>query len=132
MANFNSSRYTLIIMLAFLLLPVWYSFAWGHHENVPCTACHDKTAEELKGYVHHSATFPVSARCLACHDGSMDISGLNPPHVINGLEELAGGSFSSTIFSDNAGHNILSIDKKNGSTPPGGASLDNFGCLSCH
>lgn len=132
MPNFKFSRYALIIVLVFLLLPVWYSGAWGHHENIPCTACHDKTAEELKDYVHESSEFPVSDRCLACHDGSMDVSGLNPPHVINGQKDLAGGSFSSTIFSDNAGHNILSVDRVLGLTPPGGASLDDFGCLSCH
>lgn len=132
MANINFSRYTLISVFVFLLLPVWPIGAWGHHEKIPCTACHDKTAEALKGYVHDRAAFPVSDRCLACHDGSMDVSGLNPPHVINGNKELAGGSFTPTTISAKVGHNILSVDPVLGLTPPGGASLDNFGCLSCH
>jgi predicted CXXCH cytochrome family protein len=119
-------------LLGFILVPTFFSKAWGQHANIPCATCHDKTAEELKDYVHNSSEFPISARCLACHDGSMDVSGLNPPYVINGRKELAGGSFSLTIFSDEVGHNIQSIDQDLGLTPPGGASLDDFGCLSCH
>jgi predicted CXXCH cytochrome family protein len=36
------------------------------------------------------------------------------------------------VFSGAAGHNILSIDRDLGRIPPGGALLDDFGCLSCH
>jgi len=122
----------LLAFFGFLAVPAFWGVAWGQHENIACAVCHDKTAEELKDYVHDSSAFPVSARCLACHDGSLDISGLNPPHVINGQQELAGGSFSPTIGSDEAGHNILSVDRILGLTPPGGAQLDDFGCLSCH
>ena len=132
MRDINLSRYILIIFLGLCLVSTRLSGAWAQHENIACAVCHDKTAKELKDYVHDSSAFPVSARCLACHDGSLDISGLNPPHVINGQQELAGGSFSSTIGSDEVGHNILSVDRTLGLTPPGGASLDDFGCLSCH
>ena len=122
----------LFILLDFLAVPISGGVAWGQHENLACAACHDKTAEELKDYVYDSSAFPISDRCLACHDGSRDVSGLTPPHVIDGGQELAGGSFSPTIFSDKVGHNILTVDRFLGLTPPGGAPLDNFGCLSCH
>jgi predicted CXXCH cytochrome family protein len=62
----------------------------------------------------------------------MDVSGLNPPHVFNGREELAGGSFTPTLRSDKVGHNIQSIDMTLGLTPPGGSTMKEFGCLSCH
>jgi len=132
MRKFNPTRYILLIFLGFFIVPTLFGRAWGQHENIPCTTCHHKTAEELKAYVYDNSEFPISSRCLACHDGSMDVSGLNPPHVLNGQTELAGGSFTPTIFSDKVGHNILSIDQVLGLTPPGGASLDDFGCLSCH
>lgn len=132
MRNIDLPRCSLLILLAFFILPTWFGSAWGQHENIACPTCHDKTAEELKTYVHDNSEFPISARCLACHDGSLDVSGLHPPHVINGQKELAGGSFTPTIFSDSVGHNILSIDQDLGLTPPGGASLNDFGCLSCH
>jgi predicted CXXCH cytochrome family protein len=45
---------------------------------------------------------------------------------------LAGGSFTPTLVSDKVGHNILSVDMQLGLTPPGGAPLNEFGCLSCH
>ena len=132
MRKFNQARHILLIFFGLFIVPAFCGIAWGHHENIACATCHDKTAEELKEYVHDSTKFPISARCLACHDGSMDVSGLNPPHVINGRTELAGGSFSPTILSSGVGHNILSIDQVQGLTPPGGAALDDFGCLSCH
>jgi predicted CXXCH cytochrome family protein len=122
----------LIVLSGFLAVSMYWGIAWGQHENITCAACHDKTPEELKNYVHDSSVFPVSARCLACHDAGMDVSGLNPPYVINSQQELAGGSFSPTIGSDEVGHNILSVDRDLGLTPPGGAPLDDFGCLSCH
>lgn len=124
--------YMLILFSGILTVSTFWGVAWGQHENLACAVCHDKTAEELKDYVHNSSTFPVSARCLACHDGSLDVSGLNPPYVINGQQDLAGGSFSPTIGSDEVGHNILSVDRSLGLTPPGGSQLNDFGCLSCH
>ena len=132
MRKYILSRYILLISLGFFLMPTWFSGAWGQHENLPCATCHNKTAAELKDYVHDNSEFPISARCLACHDGSMDVSGHHPPHVINGQNELAGGSFTPTISSDKVGHNIISVDMKLGLTPPGGAPLSEFGCLSCH
>jgi len=132
MQEFNSHKHFLWLCLGLLIVPGWFSAAWGQHENLPCATCHNKNAAELKEYVHDNSEFPISARCLACHDGSLDVSGLNPPHVMNGQKGLAGGSFTPGIFADNVGHNILSIDRILGLTPPGGASLDDFGCLSCH
>ena len=76
------------IVFGLFLIPAWFSSAWGRHANIACTTCHDKTAEELKDYVHDSSEFPISARSLGCHDGSIDVSGLHPPHVINGQKEL--------------------------------------------
>lgn len=115
-------------------MPGWFSTAWalGMHENIPCATCHNKTEAELKEYTHDSSSFPVSDVCLACHDASMDVSSLDPPYVFNGRVELAGGSFTPTLGSDKVGHNIVSIDMILGLTPPGGSTMMDFGCLSCH
>ena len=75
---------------------------------------------------------PKDRLCRTCHDANLDVSSLNPPHVVNGRKDLAGGSFTPTLVSDGAGHNIQNRDMKLGLTPPGGGSLEVFECLSCH
>ncbi len=132
MLAFNLSKQIIFIFLSLFLMASWFSSAWGLHDNVPCATCHNKTEEELKQYTHDSSSFPVSDVCLSCHDANMDVSGLNPPHVFNAREELAGGSFTPTLRSDKVGHNIQSIDMTLELTPPGGPTLKEFGCLSCH
>lgn len=132
MRKFSFNKKILFIFLGLSLYLGLFSGAWGQHETIPCAACHNKTEEELQQYHHDSSSFPVSDVCLSCHDAGQDVSGLKPPHVINGRVELAGGSFTPTLFSDKVGHNILSVDIKLGLTPPGGASLSQFGCLTCH
>jgi hypothetical protein len=69
--------------------------------------------------------------CLTCHDALQDVSRVTP-HVLNGHEELAGGSFTAALDSDNVGHNIQSIDLTLDLTPPGGVPMSEFSCLSCH
>jgi predicted CXXCH cytochrome family protein len=132
MQEFNSHKRIFFLCLGVLLLPGWVSPAWSLHENLPCAPCHNKTEEQLKDYIHDSSSFPVSDVCLACHDANMDISSLTPPYVFNGRVALAGGTFTSTLRSDKVGHNIVSVDVNLGLTPPGGAPLSEFGCLSCH
>jgi hypothetical protein len=73
-----------------------------------------------------------SALCLECHDARLDTWGHNPPHVVNGTRELAGGSFTTTLYTDGNGHNIQIRDATLGVTPPGGASRKELNCLSCH
>jgi predicted CXXCH cytochrome family protein len=132
MRQFNLYKKALFIFLVLFLISGWFCGAWGKHERIACVTCHDKTENELKEYVYDKSDFPASALCLSCHDGDMEVSGLGTPHVVNGKRELAGGSFTSTLVSDKVGHNILSSDMKLGLTPPGGPSLSEFGCLSCH
>jgi predicted CXXCH cytochrome family protein len=106
--------------------------AWGQHNGVLCRACHIKSADASAPYTAENLVQPKDLLCRTCHDANLDISGLNPPHVFNGRKDLAGGSFTPTLLSDGAGHNIEISDGTLGLTPPGGAALDEFGCLSCH
>jgi predicted CXXCH cytochrome family protein len=132
MRQFNLYKKTSYIFLVLILCAGWFSVAWSKHQRIPCATCHNKSENELKEYTYDESDFPVSSLCLSCHDGGMDVSGLGTPHVVNGQRALAGGSFTSTLVSDKVGHNIVSVDVKLGLTPPGGASLSEFGCLSCH
>jgi predicted CXXCH cytochrome family protein len=132
MQEFNSHNRFFLLCLGILLMPGWVSTAWSGHENLPCAPCHNKTEAQLKDYTHDSSSFPVSDVCLSCHDANMDISSLSPPYVFNGPAELAGGTLTPTLRSDKVGHNIVSIDMILGLTPPGGSTLMDFGCLSCH
>jgi predicted CXXCH cytochrome family protein len=116
-------------ILITLLIPLG---AWGKHNQVQCSVCHLISEDTMRPYLLENSEMSKSAICLACHDASLDVSGLNPPYVFNGSSDLAGGSFTSTLFSDNTGHNIQTIDGALGLTPPGGALLSEFGCLSCH
>ena len=111
-----------------------FSGAWGMHAGIQCAACHRLTEGEngIPTVVTNDPELSDGTLCLACHDAAYDVSGLNPPHVLNGRQDLAAGSFTPTTFSDEVGHNIQSVDRSNGLTPPGGASLSEFGCLSCH
>ena len=109
-----------------------FSNAWGKHNEVLCTGCHTKPADASAPYTAEGLVQPKELLCRACHDANLDASGLNPPHVVNGRKDLAGGSFTPTLVSDGAGHNIQNRDMKLGLTPPGGGSLDAFECLSCH
>lgn len=108
--------------------------AWGQHAGIQCAACHRLTEGEngTPAVVTNDPALFDSMLCRTCHDAALDVSGLNPPHVFNGRQDLAAGSFTPTTFADEVGHNIQSIDGGNGSTPPGGAPLSEFGCLSCH
>lgn len=114
-----------------LLVLFFTSPIWAMHEQVQCQVCHayntkaeNRVAKELRA--------PGTAICLSCHDADQDITTLNPPHVMNGREVLAGGAFSAAPDADNAGHNMVTIDATLDLTPPGGASMDDFNCLSCH
>jgi len=118
-----------VAILALLLSAV---SAWGKHNEVLCTACHNERSDDSKPYSADDLVRTQNLLCLACHDATLDVSGLNPPHVLHGREDLAGGSFTPTLLSDNLGHNIQTVDMALGLTPPGGAALDEFGCLSCH
>jgi predicted CXXCH cytochrome family protein len=111
-----------------------FSNAWGMHADVQCAACHRLTEGEngTPTVITDDPALSDSMLCLACHDAAFDVSGLNTPHVLNERQELAAGSFTPTTFSDGVGHNIQSVDGNNGMTPPGGAPLAQFGCLSCH
>jgi predicted CXXCH cytochrome family protein len=102
------------------------------HNDVACERCHNRTAAELKDYVYDSADFPASDLCLSCHDAARNRTGPSPPYVVNGDREMAGGSFTPTLLSDDVGHNMAVADTTLGLTPPGGAPLTAFGCLSCH
>ena len=106
--------------------------AWGEHNDVLCTACHQQKADASIPHSADDLVQPKTQLCLGCHDATLDVSGLNPPHVFHGREDLAGGSFTATLFSDNVGHNIQTVDMALGLTPPGGGALAEFGCLSCH
>ena len=123
----------MIESLVFVLLFFFSgSNGWSKHNEVLCTACHTKSADESAPYTAEDLVQPKDVLCRTCHDADLDASGLNPPHVFNGRDELAGGSFTPTLHSDNVGHNIESIDMTLGLTPPGGVTLDAFECLSCH
>jgi predicted CXXCH cytochrome family protein len=52
--------------------------------------------------------------------------------VVYGRTELAGGSFTSILYSDKTGHNVQSEDTILGTTPPGGYARAELNCLSCH
>jgi len=108
---------------------------WAMHQGFPCYDCH-KLLSESRDQFDGSAQASQLANtrvCLTCHGADQDQSGLNPPYVLNKTAPLpAGGSFSPTLFLDNLGHNILSPDENLGFTPPGGDTLPDFGCLSCH
>lgn len=108
-----------------------FATAWSGHRTLPCTTCHDP-AEPGAISAPGGHGYDRSRLCLACHDARMDASGLNPPYVIDGAAELAGGSFTSTRFSDKTGHNIQSVDATLGTTPPGGDFREQLSCLSCH
>jgi hypothetical protein len=106
--------------------------AWAGHATLQCTSCHDPVAEPASLFSSEGRGYDRSLFCLSCHDARMDTSGLNPPHVIDGLVELAGGSFTSIRLSDKTGHNIQSVDTTLGNTPPGGVRQEELSCLSCH
>jgi predicted CXXCH cytochrome family protein len=124
----------LVFLSSWMLSMAMFSNAWSAHADLQCAACHRLTEGEngIPTVVTNDPTLSESQLCLACHDAAFDVSGLNPPHVSNGPQDLAAGSFTPTTFSDENGHNIQSIDQSNGLTPPGGAPLSEFGCVSCH
>lgn len=114
-----------------LLVVLCLSSARAMHEQVQCRFCHEFSADAKDG-VARDLRVPKNVICFTCHDAEQDISGLNPPYVINGRQQLAGGSFTTTLDSDDTGHNMLTIDGTLGLTPPGGLSRTEFDCLSCH
>jgi len=124
----------LVFLSRCMLTLAMFSSAWSLHADIQCAACHRLTEGEdgTPTVVTNDPTLSDSMLCLTCHDAAYDISGLNPPQVFNGVQDLAAGSFTPTHSSDEVGHNILSVDESNGLTPPGGAPLSKFGCLSCH
>jgi len=127
----------LLVFLGGCLLTLGiFSSAWSLHAGLQCAACHQLTDGEGENgtpvVVTNDPTLSESTFCLTCHDAAFDVTGLSLPHVLNGGQGLAAGSFTPTTFSDEVGHNILSIDRENDLTPPGGVSLNAFGCLSCH
>jgi len=127
-------KHLLVFMSRCMLTLVMFSSAWSMHANLQCDACHRLTESEdgTLTVVANDPTLSDSMFCLACHDAALNVSGLNPPQVFNGIQDLAAGSFTLINSSDENGHNILSIDENNGLTPPGGAPMGEFGCLSCH
>jgi predicted CXXCH cytochrome family protein len=104
----------------------------GGHDKLNCTVCHKTVDGKVIPETHIGPAQSPNSLCLACHDAGLDRSGLLPPHVLNGSQDLAGGSFTSTMQSDKTGHNILWIDETLGTTPPGGYAVDPLTCLSCH
>lgn len=116
---------------ALLLSMLCFSSAWALHEQVRCLVCHTFDAGADNG-VAKGLRDPVNQICFSCHDAEQDVSGLNPPYVMNGRVNLAGGSFTATLESDNAGHNMWGMDETLEMTPPGGLSNTEFNCLSCH
>ena len=130
----KSGKNLLVILSSCMLTLAMFSNAWSVHTDIQCAACHRLTEGEngIPTVVTNDPMLSESQLCLTCHDAAFDVSGLHPPHVSNGPQELAAGSFTPTTFSDENGHNIQSIDQSNGLTPPGGTSLSDFGCLSCH
>jgi predicted CXXCH cytochrome family protein len=133
MARIKPSGSTIIC--SFLCIAATFIFlsnAWGKHNEVLCTACHIKSANESAPYTAEDLVQSGSQLCRTCHDANLDVSGHNPPHVVNGRKDLAGGSFTPTLFSDGTGHNIENSDGTLGITPPGGGPLGAFDCLSCH
>lgn len=132
MLGLTSFRRAIILGIGSLMLTgVFFSNARCTHAKLHYLACHRPPANETDG-IRGDLKQPRSTLCLACHDAALDVSGLNPPHVVNGSQDLAGGSFTPILFSDSAGHNIQTIDAALGLTPPGGVSLSEFNCLSCH
>jgi predicted CXXCH cytochrome family protein len=128
-----SSCCTLLGLLVLFVMPFSSPKAWGiMHESVPCSSCHAQVAGQVAGGSSNDQGLPNSTVCLSCHDAIQDASGLNPPYVVNGQVELAGGSFTPTLYSDRLGHNIQSVDKTLGLSPPGGVSMSELSCLSCH
>ena len=106
--------------------------AWGVHEKVPCAQCLDQLAIQIPNFLQMPVGMSESALCLECHDARLDRCGHNPPYVINGVLDLAGGSFTATLQTDGNGHNIQTADATLGLTPPGGTPRTEMGCLSCH
>ena len=127
-------KHPLVYLSCIMLILVMSSSAWSMHAELECAACHRLTAGEYGTLtvVANDPTLSDSMFCLSCHDAALNVSGLNPPQVFNGMQDLAAGSFTLINSSDEAGHNILSIDQNNGLTPPGGDTMSEFGCLSCH
>lgn len=129
----RSRRQTSPITFLFFLLLVLFPFvpnAEAMHQGIGCATCHNLFRNGT-GTVYLS-TGELGEVCLSCHDATQDVSGLNPPYVVNGTVEAAGGSFTPTLFSDNAGHNVLSPDTIHGNIPPGGYAMDQKSCLNCH
>ena len=132
MPAFRSHKNVLWLCFCLLSLTGWACPAGAVHKDIACATCHNKTEAELKDYTYDSADFPISDLCLSCHDAARNQTGGSAPYVVNGNREMAGGSFTPTQFSDEFGHNMGAADATLGLTPPGGAPLDAFGCLSCH
>jgi hypothetical protein len=106
--------------------------ALGVHEKVPCADCLDQLAGQVPRIQQMHPDMSENDLCLACHDAARDTSGQNPPYVVNGPADLAGGSFTGSLRADGNGHNIQVEDASLGLTPPGGAPRTEMGCLSCH
>jgi hypothetical protein len=106
--------------------------ALGVHEKVQCADCLDQLASQVSRIQQVHPDMSEIDLCLACHDAARDTSGLNPPYVVNGPVDLAGGSFTGTLHADGNGHNIQLEDASLGLTPPGGDPRDEMRCLSCH
>src|SRR5210317_1064245 len=76
------------------------SNGWCKHNEVLCRACHTKSADESAPYTAEGLVQTRELLCRTCHDADLDVSGLSPPHVVNGRKDLAGGSFTPTLLSD--------------------------------
>ena len=107
----HTNRHIFIALGGLVLSVIIFSNAWGKHNEVLCTGCHTKPADDSAPYTAEDLVQPRDLLCLACHDANLDVSGLNPPHVVNGRKDLAGGSFTPTLVSDGAGHNIQNRDR---------------------
>jgi predicted CXXCH cytochrome family protein len=117
-----------VLAVMLIILPE----AWGVHDKVQCATCLDQLIIQTPTDAINPQSDSKSAICLACHDARLDDSGLNPPHVVYGGTDLAGGSFTSTLQSDKTGHNVYSVDMTLGPAPPGGYAESDLSCLSCH
>ena len=132
MSRIKPAGLFVIHILAIAATVIFVSNTWGKHNEVLCTACHIQSSDASAPFTAADLVQSRELLCRTCHDADLDVSGLNPPHVFNGRQDLAGGSFTPTLVFDGAGHNMQHRDGKLGLNPPGGMTLDAFDCLTCH
>ncbi|MBC8229482.1 hypothetical protein H8E77_08045, partial [bacterium] len=124
----------LVAMVGVIALAVGIFDGRAFHKNVDagCNACHTMHASqdgELSPPTPQKHLIAVEGEgCLACHefdDQAPDVYGSSP--------ELPGGDYEYSVNDYTTGHNpIGGGDPVLGLTPPGGTTLENWSCNSCH